>query len=146
MDHVAIMKKSWGLTPKVLTGEKTVETRWYKARYAPWDKIKKGDAVYFKDSGELITVKATVSKVEQFKNLDERKTGEILKRYSHKDLGTTDIIPAVREHITNKRYCIVIHLRNPQAVEPFEVNKSGYGSMSAWVCTNDINKLKKKAF
>lgn len=145
MDHVAIMKRSWGLTQKILTGEKTIETRWYKARYTPWNKIKRGDTIYFKDSGEPVTVKAVVSKVEQYKDLDEEKANEILKMYSHKDLGTTDIIPAVREYTTNKRYCIVTHLRNPQAVKPFEIDKSGYGSMSAWLCTDNINKLKKRA-
>ncbi len=25
MEHIAIMKKSWGLTEKILTGEKTVD-------------------------------------------------------------------------------------------------------------------------
>ena len=25
MDHVAIMQKSWGLLPKILSGEKTIE-------------------------------------------------------------------------------------------------------------------------
>lgn len=144
MEHIAIMKKSWGLTPKILTGEKTVETRWYRARYAPWNKVKKGDAVYFKDSGEPVTVKTIVSRVEQYENLDKKKTNEILEKYTHKDLGTTDIIPAVRKYTTGKKYCIVIHLRDPQAVEPFEIDKSGYGVMSAWICTDDINRLKKK--
>jgi len=30
MQHIAIMKKSWRLTEKILAGEKTLETRWYK--------------------------------------------------------------------------------------------------------------------
>lgn len=32
MEHVAIMKKSWGLTRKILSGEKTIESRWYRFR------------------------------------------------------------------------------------------------------------------
>ena len=69
VDHVAIMKKQWGLTEKVLTGEKTVESRWYKTKHTPWDKIKAGDSLYFKDSGEPVIVKAKVAKVLQFANL-----------------------------------------------------------------------------
>jgi len=42
MQYIAIMKKSWGLLPKILTGEKKIESRWYNNRYSPWDKIKKG--------------------------------------------------------------------------------------------------------
>jgi len=34
--HVAIMRKGWGLTGKILTGEKTIESRWYMNRYRPW--------------------------------------------------------------------------------------------------------------
>ena len=47
--HVAIMKKSWGLVEKILAGEKTVESRWYKSKCVPWDRIKPKDIIYFKD-------------------------------------------------------------------------------------------------
>ena len=46
MDHVAIMKKSWGLTEKIISGEKKIESRWYKFRHSPWGKIKKGDNLF----------------------------------------------------------------------------------------------------
>ena len=62
MDHVAIMKKSWKLTEKILSGEKKIESRWYKSKYPPWGKIKKGDIIYFKDSGEPVSIKAKVEK------------------------------------------------------------------------------------
>lgn len=65
MHHVAILRKSWKLIPKILSGDKTIESRWYQARFAPWDRIKAGDVVYFKDAGELITATAEVEKVEQ---------------------------------------------------------------------------------
>lgn len=53
---------------------------------APWNKIKAGDTVYFKDSGSLVTVKANVSKVEQFADLDEKKRQDILKKYTYADI------------------------------------------------------------
>jgi len=66
MEHVAILKKSWGFTKKILDGRKTVESRWYTTKKAPWDCIKEGDIVYFKDSGEPVTIKTTVAKVERY--------------------------------------------------------------------------------
>ena len=48
MEHVAIMKKSWGLTEKILTGAKKIESRWYKNKHTPWNRIKSGEIVYFK--------------------------------------------------------------------------------------------------
>ena len=66
VEHVAIMKKSWRLLPKILSGEKTVESRWYSIKAAPWGRIHPGDPIYFKDSGEPVTVRAIVEKVDAF--------------------------------------------------------------------------------
>ncbi|MEI7477466.1 MAG: hypothetical protein WCJ81_02865 [bacterium] len=39
MDHVAIMKKSRKLIPKIVSGEKTIESRWYQTKRAPWNTV-----------------------------------------------------------------------------------------------------------
>jgi len=139
------MRKSWGLTKKILTGEKTVESRWYLNRYRPWGQIEEGDIVYFKDSGGPVTVKAEIARVEQYANLDENKRKEILARYSHQDLGTTEIIPEILEYTKDKRYCIIVHLKDPQKVEPFEIDKKGFGAMASWLTVDDIERIKKKS-
>ena len=73
MDHLAIMNASWNLIPKILSGEKSVESRWYKTKRAPWDKIKSGETIYFKNSGGLVIAKATVANVLQFEDLTKEK-------------------------------------------------------------------------
>ena len=60
MEHLAIMRKSWGLTKKILSGEKKIESRWYKSKYPPWGKIRSGEIVYFKDSGEPVSISICV--------------------------------------------------------------------------------------
>src|SRR3989344_3255413 len=85
MDHVAIMRKSWGLTQKILTGQKKIESRWYKSKHSPWGRIKKGDAVYFKNSGEPVSIKAKVRKIISFSGLTPRKVKEILDEYGKDD-------------------------------------------------------------
>ncbi len=85
MEHVAIMRKSWGLTEKILTGQKKIESRWYSVKYKPWNSIKKGEAVYFKDSGEPVRIKAEVSKVIQFADLTPKRVREILDEYGKDD-------------------------------------------------------------
>jgi len=69
MEHLVIMRKSWGLTEKIITGEKKIESRWYKVKYKPWDNIKKGENIFFKNSGEQVIIKAQVKKVIQFSDL-----------------------------------------------------------------------------
>lgn len=136
------MRKSWGLTEKILGGEKTIETRWYMNKYRPWDQIEKGDVIYFKDSGSPVTIRAFASKVEQYSGLDEAGRRRILGKYTKQDLGTKNIMPEILEYVKNKRYCIVIHLANPQKVKPFEIDKSGYGAMASWLIVDNIKNIK----
>jgi len=143
MDHLAIMKKSWGLTEKILNGEKKIESRWYCHKYQPWDRIKAGEIVYFKDSGEPVTIKAEVSRVLQFADLTSRRVKEILEQYGHDDGIEPEKIRDFYERFKDKKYCLLIFLKNPEAIEPFEFNKSGFGLMAAWITVADINKYKK---
>jgi len=141
MEHVAIMKKSWGLLPKILSGEKKIESRWYKNKYSPWDKIKQDDFVYFKDSGCPVSLKAEVEKVIQVSDLNSERVREILNKYGKED-GIEDISKFF-ELFKDKKYCMLIFLRKPQKIEPFDINKKGFGAMSAWITVENINQIKK---
>lgn len=141
MNHIAIMKKSWGLIPKIISGEKTIESRWYKNRIAPWDRINKGDHVYFKDSGEPVTVTTKVSSVLQFSNLDKNQFTEIMDKYADQICLKTR---EYDDYYKSKNYCILIFLTEPRKVEkPFSIDKTGYGISSAWMCIEDVDKIKK---
>lgn len=143
MNHIAIMKKSWGLTQKILTGEKTIEERWYKFKRAPYGVAKAGDIIYFKDSGKPVSVKAQVTKVLQFENLTPEKSQEIVKKYAHADLGGKEITKEIKEYTSNKNYCVVIFFENPKGVKPFEIDKKGFGLMAAWITVKSINEIKR---
>lgn len=143
MDHLAIMKKSWGLTVKILSKEKKIESRWYVNKYQPWDKIKRGETVYFKDSGEPVTLKAIVEKVIQYSDLTPVKVKDILKQYGQADGITKEKIPEFFQRFKNKKYCLLIFLKQPQKIKPFEINKTGFGAMAAWITVESISKIKK---
>jgi len=143
MDHLAIMKKSWGLTQKILSGQKKIESRWYLNKHVPWDKIKAGEIVYFKDSGEPVYLKAEVEKVIQFSDLTPEKVKEILAIYGADDGLENTNIPEFYERFKDRKYCLLIFLKNPQKIEPFEIDKSGFGMMSAWITVQDINLIKQ---
>jgi ASC-1-like (ASCH) protein len=143
MEHLAIMKKSWGLTKKILTGKKTIESRWYKTKYPPFDRIKTGDIVYFKDSGCPVTIRTEVSGVKQFSNLTPAKVREILYEYGEKDGLGIEKLGEFFNTFRDKKYCVIIFLKNPVSIEPFSVDKKGHGSMSSWICINKIGDIKK---
>lgn len=144
MEHIAIMKKSWRLTQKILRGEKTIESRWYRSRRVPWDRIQIGDVVYFKDSGESVTIKAKAIKVLQFSGLDPKKVKEILIQYGSDDGIEKNKILEYYNRFKNKKYCILIFLSNPKKIIPFEINKIGFGAMVAWITVNDVERIKKE--
>ncbi|GAI98948.1 unnamed protein product [marine sediment metagenome] len=142
MDHVAIMKKSWGLIPKILNRTKVAESRWYKSRIAPWNRIKKGHNLYFKNSGESVIVKTRVNKVIQYQVSNNREALEIMKKHAEKDLGFKKIPTEVLNYIQNKNYAIFIYFDSVKEIKPFNVDKTGFGSMAAWITINNINKIK----
>ena len=139
MDHLVIISKKRKLLNKILSGEKKIESRWYKYKRQPFGCISEGDVVYFKESGGPVFVKANVEKVLVYENLNLEVISEIIKRYGNLIGINLNSIEEVR----NKRYCILIFLNDAQKIEPFEINKKGFGLMNAWISVDNINKLRK---
>ena len=142
MVHIAIMKKSWGLIDKILSGEKTIESRWYKNRCRPWEEIEVGDTIYFKDSPGPVRAKAVVDKVIQFTDLNAKKRDKILAQYGKSVLGTGGNPEDIKSHFKDKRYCILVFFNKARKVTPFNINKTGFGTQSAWLIVDNINKIK----
>lgn len=143
MEHLAIMRKSWGLLPKILSGEKVIESRWYKNKYSPWGKINKDDVVYFKNSGEPVSVKAVASDVLAFSDLTPKKVSEILNDYGQKDGIAKSDLDKYYEMFRDKKYCLLVFLKQSEKITPFEINKKGYGAMAAWITVNNIMDIKR---
>src|SRR3989344_4912323 len=120
MHHVAIMSKSMDLIPKILSGEKTIESRWYQTRRIPWNKANVGDTIFFKNVGELVTAQAEISEVLQFEIPTPAVAQVIIEKY-----GKHICITSAKQ----AKYCILLRLRNPEIVNPpFQINKKGFGS------------------
>lgn len=143
MEHIAIMRKSWGLTQKILSGQKKIESRWYSVKYKPWDSIKKGETVYFKNSGEPVRIRAEVGRVMQFADLTPKRVGEILDEYGKDDGIEPEKIPEFFERFKDKKYCLLIFLKNPTEINPFDIDKTGFGAMSAWITIDNTSKIRK---
>ena len=139
MDHLAILDKKRKLLQKIISGEKTIESRWYKFKKTPYQQITAGDTIYFKDSGEPVNIKAKVSNVLFFDHLDENKIKSIITQYGER-IGIS--LSSV-ERLIEKNFCTLIFLEKVERIQPFNVNKQGYGMMAAWITLKNINKIKK---
>ena len=138
MDHLAILDKKRKLLAKILSREKTIESRWYKFKKTPYRNISVGDTIYFKDSGEMVTTRAAVSSVLFFDALDEQKIRSILEQY-----GAQIGIPvSYTEKLKSKNFCTLIFLKKVETIKPFSINKQGYGTMAAWITIDKIEKIR----
>ena len=143
MDHLVILKKEWKLLELILSGEKTIESRWYLQKRDPWDKINAGDILYLKNTGERASAAAEVESVLQFEDLNAEKVKKLLKKYG-KGIG----IPKEKQEeffhkFKEKKRCILVFIKNPKKIKPFKINKEGSGLMNAWICIKDINQIRK---
>lgn len=143
MHHIAIMNPELKFIDKILTGEKTIETRWYKNRITPWHKISSGDEVYFKNSGLDVTAKAKVDKVIFIDLLTPEAVHELVNEY-FVEIGLNNEIKDqfIKKHL-DKNYAILIWLKDPKKLKPFKISKVGYGNAAAWLTLPRIETLVK---
>lgn len=78
--HLAIFKGKAG--ELILSGQKTMESRFSKAKIAPYGVISSGDLVYIKPAGKEIIGQFRVKKVIFYDGLTVRDLTELRERYS----------------------------------------------------------------
>lgn len=140
MDHLAIMKPSLRLIAKILTGEKYIESRWYKHRRAPWGKVCVGDRIFFKDAGKGVTATARVSKVVQLQVNSQEEALKYAKTYQKGICLSSEAISNT-QWLIGKKFIILLYLSDAKSITPFPINKSGYGNACAWITCESITQL-----
>lgn len=149
MDHIAILRKSNikkgdNLLKDILDGKKTIESRWYVHKITPWNNIKRGESIFFKESGCPITAKAVVADVIQYENLTPVLIEEIIIKYGNLISPSTSLESFLSwgKKQEKKKYCILVFLKDIEKIESFNINKQGFGISAAWLTTPDINRIK----
>ena len=142
MQHVAIMKKSWGLLPRILSGQKTIESRWLINQSGPWGKVREGETIYFKNAGEPVTARATVSHVLELDNLNPQRIRDILDFYGEDDGIPSEELPLYEAQFRDKQYCVLIFLEDIQPIVPFNIDKQGFGAQTAWITVPSIQQIR----
>ncbi len=142
MEHLAILSKERKLLAKIISGEKTIESRWYKFKRTPYQNISAEEVIYFKESGMPVTARAKVNKVLFFDDLNPEKVTQILEEY-----GTQIGIPvSYASNLIGKNFCTLIFLEDVEQIEPFDIDKKGYGLMSAWITVENIDALERRRY
>ena len=135
------MNSKLALIPDILSKKKKIESRWYVTKRTPWNKIAEGDTVYFKDSGKKVTARAEVERVLQYE-LTPIIIEEIIGGYGNEGGINLKNKDSKNEFYATKKYCVLVFLKNPCNIEPFDINKKGFGSGCAWITTEKIEGIK----
>ncbi len=139
MVHIAILKPSFGFLPKILSGEKTIESRWHASQSAPWGKVLKGDIVYFKNSGKHVEAVASVADVMEIQDLSPMKVRMLLYEFGTQ-IGLND--PDLYfKTVRDKKYCILVFLSEPKRIKPFSIDKRGFGMQAAWLSIKSLKNI-----
>jgi len=90
-----------------------------------------------------VTIKAEVEKVLQFSDLTQEKVWEIFEKYGKDDGIEPEEMQKFYEIFKDRKYCILVFLKNPQMVEAFEIDKKGFGNMASWISVNHIEVISR---
>ncbi len=128
MKHIAILRQPF--FDMVLSGEKTIESRWSMNRVAPYNKVKVGDIIYLKETGKDVTATAKVKKVNYYE-LTPQKVEEIRIKYG-REIGTDKFEDW--QSTMQKKYCTLIWLEDVKDIDPIKVPRS---NGAGWLLINE---------
>lgn len=118
MQHIAILRQPF--FNMVLSGEKTIESRWSMNKTAPYNKVSVGDEILLKETGKDVTATAKVKEVKYFE-LTPQLVEDIRIKYG-KAIGTDKFEDW--QTTLYKKYCTLIWLEDVKKVSPIKVPRS----------------------
>ncbi len=127
MRHIAILRQPF--FDMVLSGEKTIESRWSMNKVAPYHKVNVGDELLLKLTGQAVTATAKVKDVKYYE-LTPKIVDEIRVKYG-KEIGTDRFEDW--ESTLQKKYCTLIWLDEVKTIEPIQVPRS---NGAGWIVVN----------
>ncbi len=128
MKHIAIMREPY--YSLILSGKKTIESRFSKNRCIPYEKVKVGDVIYFKKTGCDVNVTATIDSILYYE-LNPEKVEKIRIKYG-KQIGTDE--PKDWKVTKSKKYCSLFFIKDVKQITPFSVPRS---NGAGWLLLQD---------
>ncbi len=116
MDHLGEYNKN--PLSRMIDGQRKAAIHFMRNMEPPYDSIKEEDTLYMSTRGGITVAKATVEKVENFKDLDPRTAKDIIMEHKN-DIAPTNMM---MERDIYRKYLTIIWLDNVQEMPPFTVS------------------------
>jgi hypothetical protein len=141
MDHVVYVDTKARELEKLLAGEKTIIVRGGMGRKLPYGRVQPGDRLYFiqNNADGMVRASALVDKVINSEKLTEEQSVKLLETKQRK----LNLMPEQFKRWAGKRYLVLIEVEDIQSVEPFAIDRSGYGNMDDWLLVEAIESVRK---
>jgi hypothetical protein len=135
--YVDAMEKELDL---ILDGDKKMIIRGASGRKLPYGRIFEGDELYFiENNGDnLIKAKATVKSVYNSDKMSYKESINLIVR----NQSLLKLTNKQFKKFAGKRYLVLIEIKDPEALEPFEIDKSNYSNMDDWFNVEKIDLVK----
>ena len=140
MDHIVYLdykaKELYNLT----IGKKSMIIRGAMGRKVPYDRVFKGDTLYFVENKGDLLVKAKAKALDVYfsDKLSREDSFKMIDKYQNKLMLNT----ALKKRFAGKRYLTLININDFVLLEhPFEIDKSEYSNMDDWLIVKEINTV-----
>lgn len=143
MDHVVYVDAKEGELEKLINGTKTAILRGATGRKIPYGRVDSGDRLYFirNNSEGLVQARADVKAVMN----SEAFTPKMSEKFVEQNQEKLQFTPNQIRRWAGKRYLVLIDIGPVEKVEPFPIDKSGYGNMDDWLPVGNIDMVKVTA-
>ena len=122
--HLVILKKPY--LEAILSGRKTIESRFIKSRRPPFGRVAAGDRLFFKVSSGAVCAIGRAKKVMQLDSLTGKQMRQIKLDYNDRIIGSNQYWAEKR----NCKYGLLVWLEGVTPIEPIWINKKDW---RAWV-------------
>lgn len=110
----------------ILSGRKTIESRFLKTRRYFFDRVGAGDILFLKESSGPVCGKAKAAAVKRFENLQPCQIEKIKEQYNNLICGSEEYWKSKSE----SRYGVLVRVEDVERIEPINISKSDWRS---WV-------------
>jgi hypothetical protein len=140
MDHVVYVDHRAGELEKLVSGEKNIIIRGATGRKLPYGRVHQGDTLYFiRNNGEgLVRATGTVSEVFN----SEKMTEEESKRLVDDHCEGLRLSGKQYKRWAGKRYIVLVTVQAVSELEPFKIDRSGYGNMDDWLPVENVDTVR----
>lgn len=141
MDHVVYLDAKADELAKILLGRKTMIVRGAAGRKMPHGRVNPDDILYLIENDGRGLVKARAKTLSVLNS--DKLTGNESISLIEKHQGRLQLTGAQARRWSGKRYLVLIEIGDVEEVDPFFIDRSGYGNMDDWLAVGDIENVKK---